>query len=60
MAPDETKDDSEEQAERPSESTLIAERRAKAERLREAGRDPFPHSFPDRTCLLYTSDAADE
>ena len=26
-----------------------AERRAKAERLREAGIDPFPRSFPDRT-----------
>ena len=49
MAPDENKDDPEEQGERPSESTLIAERRAKAERLREAGRDPFPHTFPDRT-----------
>lgn len=37
-----------EQPER-AESTLIAERRAKAERLREAGLDPFPHSFPERT-----------
>jgi lysyl-tRNA synthetase class 2 len=33
----------------PSESSLIAERRAKLERLREAGLDPFPHSFPGRT-----------
>jgi len=34
----------------PEQSTdsLIAERRAKAERLRDAGRDPFPHSFADR------------
>jgi lysyl-tRNA synthetase, class II len=38
-----------EQEERPSESTLIAERRAKLERLRAAGYDPFPHSFADRT-----------
>ena len=37
------------EAEGPSESTLIAERRAKADRLREGGRDPFPHSYPDRT-----------
>ena len=36
------------ESERPSESALIAERRAKAERLREAGLNPFPHSFPDR------------
>ena len=27
---------------------LLAERREKLERLREAGIDPFPHSFPDR------------
>jgi lysyl-tRNA synthetase, class II len=27
---------------------LLAERRAKLERLREAGIDPFPHHFPDR------------
>ena len=27
---------------------LVTERRAKLERLREAGLDPFPHSFPDR------------
>ncbi len=32
-----------------SESALIAERRGKLERLREAGLEPFPHSFPDRT-----------
>lgn len=36
------------EGERPTESALIAERRAKAERLRDAGLDPFPHSFPDR------------
>jgi lysyl-tRNA synthetase class 2 len=30
----------------PSPETLVAERRAKAERLREQGIDPYPHSFP--------------
>ncbi len=34
--------------ERP-ESHLIAERREKLERLREAGIEPFPHTFDDRT-----------
>jgi lysyl-tRNA synthetase, class II len=33
----------------PDSSDLLAERRAKLERLREAGIDPFPHAFPDRT-----------
>ena len=32
-----------------SESKVIAERRAKLERLREQGTDPFPHSYADRT-----------
>ena len=31
------------------ESDLLAERRAKLERLREAGIEPYPHGFPDRT-----------
>jgi lysyl-tRNA synthetase class 2 len=31
------------------QSDLLAERRAKLERLREAGIEPYPHSFPDRT-----------
>jgi lysyl-tRNA synthetase class 2 len=31
------------------ESSPLADRRAKLERLREGGIDPFPHSFPDRT-----------
>ncbi len=39
----------ESEEERPSEGALIAERRAKLERLREAGFDPFPHTFADRT-----------
>src|SRR5436190_13848412 len=30
-------------------SELLADRRAKLERLREAGIEPFPHGFPDRT-----------
>jgi lysyl-tRNA synthetase class 2 len=32
-----------------SQTDLLAERRAKLERLREAGIDPYPHGFPDRT-----------
>jgi lysyl-tRNA synthetase class 2 len=30
-------------------SGVLAERRTKLERLREAGVDPFPHAYPDRT-----------
>jgi lysyl-tRNA synthetase class 2 len=37
-----------EEPERP-QSELLADRRAKLERLREAGIEPYPHSFPDRT-----------
>jgi lysyl-tRNA synthetase, class II len=37
-----------EEPERP-ESDLLAERRAKLERLREAGIEPYPPGFPDRT-----------
>ena len=33
----------------PGARNLLAERRAKLDRLREAGVDPFPHEFPDRT-----------
>src|SRR5438477_13109025 len=36
--------------ERP-EGGLLAERRAKLDRLREAGVEPFPHAYPDRTEL---------
>jgi lysyl-tRNA synthetase class 2 len=46
--------------ERPSESALIAERRAKAERLREAGRDPYPHTFPDRTDIAEVREAHED
>src|SRR5690349_14798608 len=35
-------------AERP-QSALLAERRAKLDRLRDAGVEPFPHSFEGRT-----------
>jgi lysyl-tRNA synthetase, class II len=38
---------SDESTERPA-SELLAERRGKLERLREAGIEPFPHSFPGR------------
>jgi lysyl-tRNA synthetase, class II len=31
------------------ESQFLAERREKLERLRDAGIEPFPHSYPDRT-----------
>jgi lysyl-tRNA synthetase class 2 len=31
------------------ESQVLAERRAKLERLRESGIEPFPHEYPDRT-----------
>jgi lysyl-tRNA synthetase class 2 len=37
-----------EESERP-QSELLADRRAKLERLREEGIEPFPHVFPDRT-----------
>jgi lysyl-tRNA synthetase class 2 len=33
----------------PTESQLLSERRAKLERIRAAGTDPFPHEFRDRT-----------
>ncbi|MGA8217098.1 MAG: amino acid--tRNA ligase-related protein, partial [Solirubrobacterales bacterium] len=33
----------------PKPSEPLADRRAKLERLREEGIDPFPHGFPDRT-----------
>jgi len=37
------------QPDEPSESHLVAERREKLARLREAGIEPFPHAFEDRT-----------
>jgi lysyl-tRNA synthetase, class II len=38
-------------------SDLLGERRAKLERLREAGIEPFPHSFPDRTEMAAVREA---
>ena len=38
-------------------SDLLAERRAKLERLREAGIEPFPHGFPDRTEIAAVREA---
>jgi lysyl-tRNA synthetase, class II len=40
-----------------SPSDLLAERRAKLERLREEGTDPFPHSFPDRSEIAAVREA---
>ncbi len=44
----------------PSESVLMADRRAKLERLREAGLDPFPHSFPGRTPIASVREAHED
>jgi lysyl-tRNA synthetase, class II len=38
-------------------SDLLAERRAKLERLREQGIEPFPHGFPDRTEIAAVREA---
>ena len=38
-------------------SDLLAERRAKLERLREAGIEPYPHAFPDRTEIAAVREA---
>jgi lysyl-tRNA synthetase, class II len=38
-------------------SDLLADRRAKLERLREAGIEPFPHAFPDRTEIAAVREA---
>jgi lysyl-tRNA synthetase, class II len=43
-----------------SESQLLNERRAKLERLREAGIEPFPHSFPDRTEIAAVREGHEE
>jgi lysyl-tRNA synthetase, class II len=40
-----------------SHSDLLAERRAKLERLREGGIEPFPHAFPDRTEIAAVREA---
>jgi lysyl-tRNA synthetase, class II len=43
----------------PSEPHVIAERRAKLARLREAGIEPFPHAFPGRaeTAVVHAAHA---
>ncbi len=43
--------------EQPTESSVLAERRAKLERLREAGIEPFPHDFDGRTEIAAVRDA---
>jgi lysyl-tRNA synthetase class 2 len=40
-----------------SSSDFLAERRAKLERLRQAGIEPFPHAFPDRTEIAAAREA---
>jgi lysyl-tRNA synthetase, class II len=42
-----------------SPSDLLAERRAKLERLRAAGVEPFPHAFPGRTEIAVIREAHD-
>ena len=41
-------------------SDLLADRRAKLERLREAGIEPFPHGFPDRTEIAAVRESHEE
>jgi lysyl-tRNA synthetase, class II len=40
-------------------SDLLAERRAKLDRLREAGIEPYPHVFPDRTEIAAVRESHD-
>jgi lysyl-tRNA synthetase, class II len=40
-----------------SQSDVLAERRAKLERLREQGIEPFPYAFPDRTEIAAVREA---
>jgi lysyl-tRNA synthetase class 2 len=42
------------------ESDLLAERRSKLERLRGAGIEPYPHSFPDRTEIAAVRESHEE
>ncbi len=39
------------------QSDLLAERRVKLQRLREAGIEPYPHAFPDRTEIAAVREA---
>jgi lysyl-tRNA synthetase class 2 len=41
-------------------SELLAERRAKLERLREEGIEPYPHGFPDRTEIAAVRESHEE
>jgi lysyl-tRNA synthetase class 2 len=41
-------------------SDLLAERRAKLERLREEGIEPYPHGFPDRTEIAAVRESHEE
>jgi lysyl-tRNA synthetase, class II len=41
-------------------SDLLAERRAKLDRLREAGIEPYPHGFPDRTEIAAVRESHEE
>ena len=43
-----------------SQSDLVAERRAKLDRLREAGIEPYPHGFPDRTEIAAVRESHEE
>ena len=42
------------------QSDLLAERRAKLERLREEGIEPYPHGFPDRTEIAAVRESHEE
>jgi lysyl-tRNA synthetase, class II len=48
-----------EEPERES-SDLLAERRAKVERLRQEGIEPYPHGFPDRTEIAAVRESHEE
>jgi lysyl-tRNA synthetase, class II len=43
-----------------SQSDLLAERRAKLDRLREGGIEPYPHGFPDRTEIAAVRESHEE
>ena len=43
-----------------SESNVLAERRGKLERLREAGVEPFPHDYDDRTEIAAVREAHED
>ena len=47
-------------ADAPEPSNPLADRRAKLERLREQGIEPFPHGFPDRTEIAAVREAHED